>query len=60
MHITPHLHVVSDFRKSKILKNTLNLKKIKTPYLFNYECFLNLGNRLLSSKKIPIKMMLLQ
>ncbi len=28
MHITPHLHVVRDFWKSKNLKNTLNFSKI--------------------------------
>jgi hypothetical protein len=50
MHITPHLHVVKDCWKCKILINTLNLKKKLITYLLNFECFLNLGSRFLSSK----------
>jgi hypothetical protein len=49
MHITPYLHVVKDSWKKINLKNILNFKKIKIPYLLNCEWFFNLGNRLLSS-----------
>ncbi len=50
MHITPHLHMVTDSWKFKNLKNILNFKILKIPYLLNCECFLNLGSMLLSSK----------
>jgi hypothetical protein len=60
MHITPHLNVVKNFWNFKLKKNTLNFKILKIQYILNFEFFLNMGSRLLSSKFFTIKIILLK